>query len=149
MASLQAHIAAVLVKKRLKKQLHGQRDIARVRRLWTTPPFPIRAGIRISQGRAGSIPGEWVEGSGARATMLYLPGGGYFACSPKTHRPITTSFARAGFRVFAADYRLAPEHVFPAALDDAYAAYRGLLSEVAAQNIVVAAIPPAGACRSH
>jgi monoterpene epsilon-lactone hydrolase len=138
MASLQAHVAAFLVRKRLRKQLHGQHDIARVRKLWTTPPFPIGAGIQVSQGRAGGIAGEWVEGPKARAAMLYLHGGGYFACSPKTHRPITTSFARAGFRVFAADYRLAPEHVFPAALDDACAAYRGLLSEVAAENIVVA-----------
>src|SRR5436305_4544992 len=98
MASLQAHVAAFLVRKRLKKKLHGQHDVAVVRKLWNTPPSPKGRGIRISPGQAGGIPGEWVERSGARATLLYLHGGGYFACSPKTHRPITTWFARAGLR---------------------------------------------------
>ncbi len=138
MASLQAHIGALLVRARLKHKLHGLRDIATVRELWITPPYPIPPGIRVTPGHAGAIPGEWVEGSGAQATLLYLHGGGYFACSPKTHRPITCAFARAGFRVFAPEYRLAPEHVFPAALDDAYAAYRALLAEAPAENIVVA-----------
>ncbi len=69
--------------------------------------------------------------------MLYLHGGGYVACSPRTHRPITAAFARAGFRVFAPNYRLAPEHVFPAAVDDALAAYRGLRS-LGAERLVIA-----------
>jgi acetyl esterase/lipase len=71
--------------------------------------------------------------------LLYLHGGGYFAGSPQTHRPITGWFARAGFAVFAPDYRLAPEHPFPAALDDARAAYGGLLAAGhAAARLVVA-----------
>jgi acetyl esterase/lipase len=56
-----------------------------------------------------------------------MHGGGYFACSPVTHRAITGGFANRGFRVFAVDYRLAPENPFPAALDDALAAYKGFL----------------------
>jgi acetyl esterase/lipase len=60
--------------------------------------------------------------------LLYLHGGGYFACSAETHRPITAFFALYGFRVFALDYRLAPENRFPAAADDAVAFYRSLLS---------------------
>jgi acetyl esterase/lipase len=59
--------------------------------------------------------------------VLYLHGGGYMACSPKTHRPITGAYANRGLEVFAADYHLAPEHPFPAAVDDALAAYKGLL----------------------
>ncbi|MCU0924360.1 MAG: alpha/beta hydrolase, partial [Burkholderiaceae bacterium] len=63
-------------------------------------------------------------------TFLYLHGGGYLSGSPVTHRAITGHLAsRCGARVFAADYRLAPEHPFPAGLDDAVAAYRGLLAE--------------------
>jgi acetyl esterase/lipase len=57
-----------------------------------------------------------------------MHGGGYVACSPATHRPITAALARlTGRRVLAIDYRLAPEHRFPAALDDCVAAYRWLL----------------------
>jgi epsilon-lactone hydrolase len=54
--------------------------------------------------------------------LLYLHGGGFFACSPATHRAATMAFAQsAQLRVFVPDYRLAPEHRFPAALDDAVA----------------------------
>jgi acetyl esterase/lipase len=59
---------------------------------------------------------------------MYIHGGGYVACSARTHRPITTALARrTGLPVFSVDYRLAPEHRYPAALDDVVAAYRWLL----------------------
>jgi acetyl esterase/lipase len=86
--------------------------------------------VRISPAQVGGVPGEWVEGTGvASAVLLYLHGGGYFGCSAESHRPITVAFARQGFRVLAPNYRLAPENQFPAAVDDAVAAYRGLLSK--------------------
>ena len=95
-----------------------------------TGPTRVPRGVRITSAEAGSVPGEWVEGDGGDSpTLLYLHGGGYIACSPATHRPITAAFARRGFRVFAPDYRLAPEHPFPAAVDDALAVYRALLSQ--------------------
>ena len=61
--------------------------------------------------------------------MLFLHGGGYYACAPLNHRPITCFFAQNGFRVFAPDYRLAPEHPFPAAVEDALAVYVALLGQ--------------------
>ena len=76
--------------------------------------------------------------------LLYLHGGGYFACSAETHRPITAFFAMHGFRVFAPNYRLAPENRFPAAVDDAVAAYRGLLAEVPSPRRLVVAGDSAG-----
>ncbi len=88
-------------------------------------------------GEVGGIPGEWLEAAERRATMLYLHGGGYVACSPQTHRPITAEFARSGFRVFVPEYRLAPEHVFPAAVEDACAVFRALRS-LATEPLVVA-----------
>jgi len=60
--------------------------------------------------------------------IYYLHGGGFVSCSPRTHRLVTCGLARrVAARVFALDYRLAPEHRFPAALDDAVAGYRWLL----------------------
>jgi acetyl esterase/lipase len=59
--------------------------------------------------------------------MLYLHGGGYFACSPLTHRPISASYALLGFSVFVPAYRLAPEHPYPAAIEDVAAVWSGLL----------------------
>ncbi len=87
-------------------------------------------GSRYSAATLASVPVEWVDhGPGqAGAVLLYLHGGAYVLGSPRTHRAITTRFARdAGVRVAALDYRLAPEHPFPAALDDALAAYCALL----------------------
>jgi acetyl esterase/lipase len=61
------------------------------------------------------------------ATILYLHGGGYCIGSPKTHRALTSHLAdAAGLAVFAANYRLAPEHPFPAALEDALACFQNL-----------------------
>ncbi len=86
--------------------------------------------------------GEWVlPDKHEQGVILYLHGGGYVACSPKTHRPITAALARlSGCRVFSLDYRLAPEHRYPAALDDAVAAYQWLL----AQNLPAHTISLAG-----
>jgi acetyl esterase/lipase len=90
---------------------------------------PRRAEYRA--GECGGVAGEWVAPKGRSASkraMLYLHGGAYCVGSPGTHRAITGQLAlRCESRVFAADYRLAPEHPFPAAVDDAVAAYRGLL----------------------
>jgi acetyl esterase/lipase len=88
----------------------------------------------------GPVRGEWVQlVDEPRQTIYYLHGGGYVACSPKTHRPFTAALSgAANARVFELDYRLAPEHRFPAAVDDAVAGYRWLLDQgVDPQDIVI------------
>jgi monoterpene epsilon-lactone hydrolase len=130
MASWQAHLAVWVIKWRVKRKLRGVRDYRVARKILNPDPYRAPADVRISPAQVGGVPGEWVEGTGsANAVLLYLHGGGYFGCSAETHRPITAAFARQGFRVFAPNYRLAPENQFPAAVDDAVAVYRGLLGE--------------------
>jgi acetyl esterase/lipase len=79
------------------------------------------------------VPGEWVwapqadDGVGA---ILVLHGSGYLICSSRTHRGFASHLSKySGMPTFAIDYRLAPEHPFPAAEDDAFAAYRWLLAQ--------------------
>ena len=90
-------------------------------------------GVGVTAGTVGGVPGEWSRRSGAPArpgSILYLHGGAYCVGSPATHRALTSRLARVtGLPVFSADYRLAPEHPFPAALDDAVAAYRALRAD--------------------
>ncbi len=80
--------------------------------------------------------------AGAEApVLLYLHGGGYIACSPETHRSLVGSLVqRLVARAYVPRYRLAPEHPYPGALDDARAAYRYLLDTVgvAPERLVVA-----------
>lgn len=72
---------------------------------------------------------DWIEAEGGGvATLVYLHGGGFIVGSPRAFRYVSRRFARAGFDVFAPAYRLAPDHVLPAALEDAVAAYRALLA---------------------
>ncbi|MDE8346573.1 MAG: alpha/beta hydrolase fold domain-containing protein [Acidocella sp.] len=100
--------------------------------------LPPPKGARFQPDIMGGIGGEWVDSDHTGAgTILYLHGGGYFACSAKTHRPITAAYALRGFKVFAPDYRLAPEHPFPAAVDDALACYRAMLDIVPASGLVI------------
>lgn len=130
MASLQAHVAVWIIKWRVKRRLRGVRDYRLAREILRPDPYRVPTKIRVSPATLNGVPGEWLEGPNpGNAVLLYLHGGGYFGCSAETHRPITASFALENFRVFSADYRLAPENPFPAALDDAVAVYCGLLAE--------------------
>ena len=126
MASLQAHVTTWILKRRLKPKLALTTNALEVRRLLKPEPFKVPRSVRITPKEMGGVPGEWVEAQDSDVTMLYLHGGGYVACSVETHRPITAGFAQRGFKVFAPEYRMAPEHLFPAAVEDAVAVYRGL-----------------------
>ena len=81
---------------------------------------------------AGGVPAEWVttpEADGNR-TILYLHGGGYVMGSISSHRDLAIRLSRAArARVLLLDYRLAPEHPHPAAVEDSTAAYRWLLAQ--------------------
>lgn len=104
-----------------------------VRKAFSAASPLIPRGVCFSQAMLGGISGEWAEPTenGVRlGTLLYLHGGGYVAMSPRTHRSITGGFALRGFRVFAADYRLAPEHKFPTAVDDVTTVWHALREQV-------------------
>jgi epsilon-lactone hydrolase len=91
------------------------------------PPDP---DIRVESGTLGGIPAEWAwaEGLPADRVVLYFHGGGFRAGSPRGSVQFAGRLSRAsGARVAVLGYRLAPEHRFPAALQDAIAGYRGLL----------------------
>lgn len=88
--------------------------------------------ITIEAIEENGVCGEWhkVDNADPERTILYLHGGGYVFGSAKSHRALTFEMARASrTKIFSLDYRLAPEHPFPAAVDDAIAAYRWLLDK--------------------
>ncbi|MDO9712322.1 alpha/beta hydrolase [Paracraurococcus lichenis] len=92
--------------------------------------YPLPRDVRVEPATAHGVPAEWTEAPGADASrvLLYLHGGGYVAGSLASHRPMVAEAGRqAGLRTLALDYRLAPEHPFPAAVEDAVAGYRHLL----------------------
>ncbi len=98
-------------------------------------------------GPGGTVPVEWVSCGRAerRRVILYLHGGAYLMGSPKTHRSITAPLARlTGMRVMVPDYRLAPEHPAPAAVEDALAAYATLLAQGYAANDIALSGESAG-----
>ena len=96
-----------------------------------TQMFPVPDDVKSEPVDAGGIPAEWIAAPGAdpERVIYYLHGGGYAMGSINTHREMVSRISRAsGARALAIDYRLAPEHPFPAAVEDATAAYRWLLS---------------------
>lgn len=98
---------------------------------WMARTTPVPRSARITPDTVAGVPGEWVRdrrvGDDAPATLLYLHGGAYCIGSPATHRALTARLSREmGMPVFVPDYRLAPEHPYPAAVDDAVAVYRAL-----------------------
>lgn len=97
--------------------------------------------VAYSESNVGGVPGVWCEPASHRAgaAMLYLHGGVFAYGSAHAYRNFVGQIAaRSGVPAFVADYRLAPEHAFPAALDDARAAYRGLTTQFGARHVALA-----------
>jgi len=95
----------------------------------------------------GRIKGEWArpEGTPAGGVVLYIHGSGYNLCSTRTHRALVSQIAkRSGLPVFSTEYRLAPEHPFPAAPEDVGRAYDWLLDQGWSPDQVIVAGDSAG-----
>jgi acetyl esterase/lipase len=104
--------------------------VARMRSDWDAAFGGTTAPVTCEQVTAGDVDGEWISPADAPQdkAVLYFHGGGFRIGSVASHRDLIAQIAVAsGCRVLAIDYRLAPEHRFPAALDDALAAYDWML----------------------
>ena len=109
--------------------------------------FPTPPEIKVERVSAPAAPAEWLRPPSAAPgrVVLYLHGGGYVIGSPRSHRHLAAAVAAAAAAsALLLDYRLAPEHPYPAAVDDAVAAYRWLLDQGTAPGHVVVAGDSAG-----
>jgi monoterpene epsilon-lactone hydrolase len=105
--------------------------------------FPTPDFVQVDPVQVGTIPAEWISIKGKEhngQVVLYFHGGGFVMGSPRTHRAVTWRLAReTGRRVLAIEYRKAPDHAFPAWVDDGAAAFQWLLDQgYAPKDILVA-----------
>jgi epsilon-lactone hydrolase len=135
---------------RITMKRHGKKpiDIERLRSMRKNPPrsaLAVPSGYQVAAMRAeGGLDFDVADvapptSSSAGVSVLYLHGGGYLFGSPKTHRQVLIAMAKA-FQApcYGLDYRLAPEHPFPAAVEDATGAYQWLLERHPQSDIVLA-----------
>lgn len=105
-------------------------DLATLRNWMAEAPLPPPEVASVTRVSAGGVPGEWVLAPECSPDdrLLYLHGGGYVSGSAAAYRPFTATLSRiTGCSVLAIDYRLGPEHPFPAAVDDAVDAFQWML----------------------
>jgi epsilon-lactone hydrolase len=104
--------------------------------------FGLAADVTVQTVDAHGVRAEWTStpNAGRSSAILYLHGGGYVIGSLDSHRHVAAEVGRAsGTRTLAVDYRLAPEHPFPAPVEDTLAAYRYLLeSDIQPKHIALA-----------
>jgi acetyl esterase/lipase len=137
MLSLRARFARWIIRTFLRPFLFSG-PLEKLRR--RQRPQRLSRRVRTERVVAAGVPAIWFVPEGASdRVLLYLHGGGFVMCSPWTHGPMAAAIARkAGARALLPDYRLAPEHPFPAALDDCVAVYRWLLAKgVKSEAIVI------------
>lgn len=103
--------------------------------------WPVATDVKLEEAECDGVPGEWsiVPGSDASRVLLFFHGGGYCSGSIVSHRRMVTEAGRAArMRTLAVRYRLAPEHPYPAAHEDAMTAWRFLRGHgIAARDIAV------------
>jgi monoterpene epsilon-lactone hydrolase len=103
--------------------------------------WPVATDVKLEPADLGGVPGEWssVAGSDASRVLMFFHGGGYCSGSIRSHRRLVTEAGRsAGIRTLAVGYRLAPEHPFPAAMEDALTAWHFLRQQgIAARHIAI------------
>jgi monoterpene epsilon-lactone hydrolase len=126
-------LANQIVRYSMRRRFARQGDISPLRRMMAKMAEdvgPPPSHTRLETTSLGGVPGEKLTPtpSDERAAILYLHGGAFIAGAPRNHRALTWRLAHGtGVPVYAVDYRLAPEHPFPAGLDDCVTAYRALL----------------------
>lgn len=133
MTSLTARLVRQVLRRTVKPSVVGDSFVADLRTSIDRPGLPTRLGGRVgwrevADDELGPVAGEWVGVPVARRHVLYLHGGYYVAGRPRSYRGLAGRVA-AGLDadVLLLDYRLAPEHPYPAAVDDAFGAYRRLV----------------------
>jgi epsilon-lactone hydrolase len=103
--------------------------------------WPVADDVKLTAVDAGGVPAEWsgVPGCDTARVLMFLHGGGYCSGSIRSHRRMVSEAGRAaGVRTLAVGYRLAPEHPFPAAADDAFSAWHFLRRQgIAAARIAI------------
>jgi epsilon-lactone hydrolase len=143
--SFQSRLGCWWIRLTMKRKPPGEAALVDFTRRRFNPPGWIVAmhslGMKVERVEA-PVKGEWISNRDIALrdkVIYYLHGGGYISGSAKTGRPLTAPLARQmGLRIFSVDYRLAPEHHFPAGLEDAVAGYHWLLSNgVEPRNISV------------
>ncbi len=126
--------------KEMGAKMAEAKDINAMRAIMIEAQAP--AGVTCTPVEAGGVSAEWsvADGSDQDKVILYVHGGGYVMGSAGSHRDMTGRLSQAaGARVLSLNYRLAPEHPFPAPVDDSVAAYRWLLGQgIQASNIAIA-----------
>jgi acetyl esterase/lipase len=142
MVSVQAYLTRFVMKRVIKPWLMSDDVLVTRRRFAQLAGSQRGVPAKVEPVDAGGVPAEWLTPRGAdpERVLYYIHGGGFVACSVATHRRLAARIARdAGTRALVIDYRLAPEHPFPAALDDSLAGYRYLLaSGIKPERIVIA-----------
>ncbi|MCS7461162.1 alpha/beta hydrolase [Paenibacillus doosanensis] len=135
-----------LVKRHLKENFHYEGKTAnqiRSEEAAAISALPKLTGIVIGTDSVGGLHAEWVGGGqelpDEQATILYFHGGAFIAGSCETHRDLAARIAKAsGVKVLTVEYRLAPEHRYPAANEDCLAAYRALIrSGISPDKIII------------
>ena len=131
MSSPIVSVARTTLRLLVKPVLRPQVPLA-FQRAWLellSPPTPLPSGVALTRDTVGGRQAERLTPAAAvpGAAVLLLHGGAFMTCSPRTHRAFAARLAVAiGAAVTVLDYRRAPEHPYPAALDDAAAAYAAL-----------------------
>jgi acetyl esterase/lipase len=141
--SIQLFFVDKILRLTVKNRFRRHPDIMELRAIMAEMPLrPAPGHISVESVTLGGIRAERLRAAHPNDTkaILYIHGGGFVAGVPGNHRPLTWRLAeKVNVPVYVIDYRLAPEHPFPAALDDCTAAYRALLDKgIPAKSIIVA-----------
>lgn len=133
MISLRARAIRCLTRQYFKR-LSANSDVRKMRTDFEAVGSSSKSarGVQIRHAKISGVDCEWLvpEGCDAAPLIYYLHGGAFAMGSPRTHRRMLSYIARkAGMRALLPDYRLAPEHPFPAALEDATDVYRSLIKD--------------------
>ena len=124
--------AAIARLKKVYQSWSRSTPIAQMREDWDSLFGSAAVNASIESVSADGVPAQWIDAAGARRdrAVLYFHGGGFQVGSTRSHRELMACISEAaGCRVLGVDYRLAPEHRFPAALHDACAAFDWLLAQ--------------------